>query len=179
GPTETTTFATTHRIIDATGSIPIGSPIGNTRIYVLDALGLPAPIGVAGEIYIGGDGVALGYVNRPALTAERFLPDLFSGKPGARLYRSGDLGRWRTDGVLEYLGRNDGQVKVRGFRVEVGEIESALQTHPAVATAIVMQREDVPGLKQLVAYYQAVAGAEAIDAQDLHTHLLTCLPDYM
>ncbi|QJD67283.1 amino acid adenylation domain-containing protein [Xanthomonas campestris pv. badrii] len=179
GPTETTTFATTHRITDATGAIPIGRPIGNTRIYVLDEVGMPAPMGMAGEIYIGGDGVALGYLKRPALTAERFLPDLFSGKPGARLYRSGDLGRWRADGVLEYLGRNDGQVKVRGFRVEVGEIEAALQMHPAVATAVVMQREDVPGLRQLVAYYQTVADAGAIDVQDLHTHLLSRLPDYM
>ncbi|QBG99829.1 non-ribosomal peptide synthetase [Xanthomonas oryzae] len=180
GPTETTTFATTHRITDVCGPIPIGRPIGNTRVHVLDAHGTPVPIGVAGELYIGGDGVALGYLHQPTLTAERFIPDRFSGKADARLYRSGDLVRWRKDGVLEYLGRTDGQVKVRGFRVELGDIASALQTHPTVAIAAVVQREDVQGAKQLVAYYQAdVAMDVAHDAQALRTHLLTRVPEYM
>ncbi|UNE64528.1 non-ribosomal peptide synthetase [Xanthomonas oryzae] len=180
GPTETTTFATTHRITDVCGPIPIGRPIGNTRVHVLDAHGTPVPIGVAGELYIGGDGVALGYLHQPTLTAERFIPDRFSGKADARLYRSGDLVRWRKDDVLEYLGRTDGQVKVRGFRVELGDIASALQTHPTVAIAAVVQREDVQGAKQLVAYYQAdVAMDVAHDAQALRTHLLTRVPEYM
>ncbi|CCF69486.1 amino acid adenylation domain protein [Xanthomonas citri pv. punicae str. LMG 859] len=185
GPTETTTFATIHCITEVSGPIPIGRPIGNTRVYVLDAHGTPLPIGVAGELYIGGDGVALGYLHQPTLTAERFIADRFSGKADARLYRSGDLVRWRADGVLEYLGRTDGQVKVRGFRVELGEIASALQTHPAVAIAAVaiaavVQREDVRGSKQLVAYYQTDVAADlAHDAQALRMHLLTRVPDYM
>ncbi|CEF36563.1 non-ribosomal peptide synthetase [Xanthomonas citri] len=180
GPTETTTFATIHCITEVSGPIPIGRPIGNTRVYVLDAHGTPLPIGVAGELYIGGDGVALGYLHQPTLTAERFIADRFSGKADARLYRSGDLVRWRADGVLEYLGRTDGQVKVCGFRVELGEIASALQTHPAVAIAAVVQREDVRGSKQLVAYYQVdVAANLAHDAQALRMHLLTRVPDYM
>ncbi|MCC4605961.1 non-ribosomal peptide synthetase [Xanthomonas campestris] len=180
GPTESTTFATTHRITEVSGPIPIGRPVGNTQTYVLDAHGLPLPIGVAGELFIGGDGLALGYVNQPSLTAERFVPDPFSGKPGARLYRTGDLVRWRHDGVLEYLGRNDGQVKVRGFRVELGEIESALRQYPAIASAAVVQREDAPAAKQLVAYYcvDEVAAGD-VDARALRAHLRACLPDYM
>ncbi|KAB7762975.1 non-ribosomal peptide synthetase [Xanthomonas maliensis] len=179
GPTETTTFATTHRINEVSGPIPIGRPIGNTRVYVLDAHGMPLPIGVAGELFIGGDGVALGYLNQPALSGERFVPDPFSGKRGARLYRTGDLVRWRHDGVLEYLGRNDGQVKIRGFRVELGEIASALQQHPSVASAAVVQREDAPDAKQLVAYYVGDVAVGDVDAQALRTHLRSRLPDYM
>ena len=127
GPTETTTFACTHRIdamaADAT-SVPIGRPIANTQVYILDALGEPMPMGVAGEIHIGGDGVARGYLNQPALTAERFVRDPFSADPQARMYRTGDLGRWLPDGTIEFLGRNDFQVKIRGFRIELGEIEA-------------------------------------------------------
>ncbi|WP_146090504.1 amino acid adenylation domain-containing protein, partial [Xanthomonas bromi] len=154
GPTETTTFATTHRITQAPASgIAIGRPIGNTQAYVLDAYGQPVPIGVEGELYIGGDGVALGYLNRPALTVERFVPDPFGANSDALLYRTGDLVRWQDDGTLAFVGRADGQVKIRGFRVELGEIEAALRTYPGISAVAVIQREDVPGLRQLVAYY--------------------------
>src|SRR5262249_25988180 len=141
GPTETTTFACTFRIperLDAgMPSIPIGRPIANTRVYVLDERGELAPTGAIGELYIGGDGVARGYLNRPELTAERFVEDRFSAdaEPGARLYRSGDLVRYRADGNLEFLGRADQQVKIRGFRIELGEIEATLQKHSAVREA--------------------------------------------
>ncbi|WP_141554470.1 AMP-binding protein, partial [Xenorhabdus kozodoii] len=123
GPTETTTFATVYEIDECVGrKIPIGQPIGNTRIYILDTHGQPVPVGVAGEMYIGGAGVARGYLNRPELTAERFLADPFTAEPGARMYKTGDLGRWLPDGNIDYLGRNDFQVKLRGFRIELGEI---------------------------------------------------------
>ncbi|MCD0264983.1 amino acid adenylation domain-containing protein, partial [Xanthomonas melonis] len=153
GPTETTTFATTHRITQASvAGIAIGRPIGNTQVYVLDAHRQLVPMGAVGELYIGGDGVALGYLNRPALTAERFVPDPFSADGNARLYRSGDLVRWQADGTLAFVGRTDGQVKVRGFRIELGEIETALRTYPGIGAAAVIQREDEPGSRQLVAY---------------------------
>ena len=122
GPTETTTFAATCRLNDLVDEtvtqVPIGRPIGNTQVYILDGQGQPVPIGVTGEIHIGGDGVALGYLNRPDLTAERFIPDLFSDEPDARMYRTGDLGYWRADGLIGFVGRNDFQVKIRGFRIE-------------------------------------------------------------
>ncbi|MBD2816756.1 AMP-binding protein, partial [Xenorhabdus sp. Flor] len=130
GPTETTTFATAYEmpLIAADENegrkIPIGRPIGNTRIYILDKQGQPVPLGVMGEIYIAGAGVARGYLNRPELTAERFLPDPFTAGPDARMYKTGDLGRWRPDGNVEYTRRNDFQVKLRGFRIEPGEIEA-------------------------------------------------------
>ncbi|WP_330873052.1 amino acid adenylation domain-containing protein [Xanthomonas fragariae] len=181
GPTETTTFATTHRITEVSASsIPIGRPIGNTQVYVLDAQRKPMPIGVVGELYIGGDGVALGYLNRPEQTAERFVPNPFSTESTARMYRTGDLVRWQADGTLEYLGRNDGQIKIRGFRIELGEIEAALRTHPAIADAAVVQREDVAGAKQLVAYYSIDASTATVpSAQALRSHLQAQLPDYM
>jgi amino acid adenylation domain-containing protein len=175
GPTETATFAITHEVTDVeegARSIPLGRPIANTRIYILDAHGEPVPVG--GELYIGGAGVALGYQNRPGLTAERFVPDPFRGEPGARMYRTGDLGRWLPDGTIEFLGRNDHQVKVRGFRIEPGEIEARLREHPAVRQAVVLAREDAPGVKRLVAY---VVGEAAADA--LRAHLDACLPAYM
>ena len=177
GPTETTTFATSFEVREvppATVSLPLGGPIANTRIYILDAQGLPVPVGVRGEIHIGGWGVARGYLKRPDLTAERFIPDPFAARPGARMYKTGDLGRWRSDGTLEFLGRNDHQVKIRGFRVELGDIEAALRSHPEVREAVVLAREDAPGHKRLVAY---VVGETAPDA--LRTHLGRLLPEYM
>ena len=181
GPTETTTFATTFEIrsgADAERAIPIGRPIANTQVYILDGHGEPVPIGVAGEIHIGGAGVGGGYLNRPELTAQRFLPDPFSTVPGARLYRTGDLGRWRADGNIEFLGRNDGQVKLRGFRIELGEIEAQLLQCVGVKEAVAVAREDEPGEKRLVAYVTAQAGAE-LSVTALRSELARVLPEYM
>ena len=181
GPTETTTFAITHevRAVPAEStSIPIGRPISNTRIYILDRYGEPVPIGVMGEIYIGGAGVARGYLNQPTLTAERFVADPFAGVPDARMYKTGDLGRYLPDGTIEFLGRNDFQVKIRGYRIELGEIEARLAQHPAVREAVVLAREDGGG-KRLVAYCTMVPDVEAADAEALRRHLSAGLPDYM
>ncbi|HEX8244726.1 MAG TPA: amino acid adenylation domain-containing protein, partial [Longimicrobium sp.] len=156
-------------------TVPVGRPTANARAYLLDALGSPVPVGVPGELYIGGVGVARGYLHRPALTAERFVPDPFSATPGARLYRTGDLGRWLADGRIEYLGRNDAQVKVRGFRIEPGEVEARLQEHAAVREAAVVAREDTPGDTRLVAYH--VGGA--VEAEALRAHLSARVPEYM
>ncbi|RMP63818.1 hypothetical protein ALQ18_04595, partial [Pseudomonas marginalis pv. marginalis] len=151
GPTEATTFSTTYEITRADeGSIPIGRPVGNSRAYVLDARQQPVPVGVTGELYIGGQGVALGYLNRAELTAEKFLADPFSD--AGLMYRTGDLVAWRADGTLQYQGRNDQQVKIRGFRIELGEIETLLGEHPQVKDVVVLAREDEPGHKRLVAY---------------------------
>ncbi|PPU60829.1 non-ribosomal peptide synthetase [Xanthomonas codiaei] len=180
GPTETTTFATTHRITERSASaIPIGHPIGNTRVYVLDAQRRLVPLGVVGELYIGGDGVALGYLNQPELTAERFVPDPFSADATARMYRTGDLVSWSMDGTLNYLGRNDGQVKIRGLRVELGEIEAVLRTHPSIAAATVVQRKEDDGSSRLVAYYSTTPGSLVPGAKLLRSHLQAGLPDYM
>ncbi|RKH67424.1 non-ribosomal peptide synthetase [Corallococcus interemptor] len=179
GPTETTVFATSHRFTQASqvgASIPLGRPLGNTQVYVLDASGQPVPPGIQGEVYIGGQGLARGYVGQPSLTAERFVPDPFSSTPGARLYGTGDLGRWRDDGVLEFLGRADAQVKVRGFRIELPEIEASLRSHPEVREAIVVVREDVTGDKRLVAY---VVAPKSLDVAGLRAFLKQRLPDYM
>ena len=149
GPTEGTTFTACYRIPFDIGpdvdSIPIGRPIGNTQVYVLDAHREPVPIGVPGELHIAGDGLARGYLNRPDLTAAAFVPHPFANQPGARLYRTGDLCRWHADGNLEFLGRLDHQVKLRGFRIEPGEIEAMLEEHPTVARCVVVVREDRPG----------------------------------
>ncbi|MFJ6017584.1 amino acid adenylation domain-containing protein [Streptomyces sp. NPDC092952] len=180
GPTETTTFAATHRIhrpLDQAGAIPIGEALDNHRLYVLDeALGL-APPGAPGELYIAGAGLAQGYLNRASLTAERFVADPY-GPAGTRMYRTGDLVRWNREGSLEYLGRADQQIKLRGFRIELGEIESALAAHPSVGQATVMVREDRPGDKRLVAYLVAADGAR-IDTEEVHREIAGALPEYM
>jgi thioesterase superfamily protein/AMP-binding enzyme/phosphopantetheine binding protein len=159
------------------GSSRIGRPIPDLKFYILDDRGEPVPIGAPGEIHVGGAGVARGYLNRPELTAERFIPSPFVD--GDRLYRSGDLGRYRPDGSIEYLGRNDFQVKIRGFRIELGEIESRLAEHPGVHEAVVLAREDAPGDKRLVAYYTIRSDAAAAGAEALRAHLAASLPEYM
>ncbi|RMQ40246.1 Non-ribosomal peptide synthetase SyfB, partial [Pseudomonas cichorii] len=182
GPTETTTFATTNEVrevAEGAESVSIGRPIGNTSIYVLDAHQRLVPQGVIGELYIGGDGVARGYLNRADLTAEKFLADPFSAEPGAMMYRTGDLGRWLEDGQLECLGRNDDQVKIRGFRIELGEIVSRLHDLPSVRDAVVLAREDEPGRVRLVAYFTQHQDLEALGAEQMRAALQANLPEYM
>ena len=158
--------------------VPIGRPISNVQIYVLDRFCQPVPTGVTGEIHIAGVAVGRGYLNRPQLSEERFVPNPFSADAQARMYRTGDLGRWRADGVLEYLGRNDQQVKLRGFRIELGEIESRLLSHPAVKEAAVIAREDSPGEKRVVAYLVA-RDRRDWNADSVRAHLKAALPEYM
>jgi amino acid adenylation domain-containing protein len=183
GPTESTTFASCHPVVtgDPVDSVPIGRPIANTRAYVLDGHMGPVPVGVPGELYLGGLGLARGYLGRPGLTAERFVPDpfgpAFGGEFGGRLYRTGDQVRWRADGALEFLGRMDDQIKVRGHRVEPAEVEAALREHPAVRAAVVVAREDIPGEKRLVAYL--VPEQPALGVSELRTFLHQRLPDFM
>jgi amino acid adenylation domain-containing protein len=184
GPTENTTFSTTHRLRDGLPagepSVPIGRPIAASRAYVLDPSLTLLPAGCVGELYVGGAGVARGYLGRPALTAERFLPDPFSGDPRGeeRLYRTGDLARWRPDGTLDFLGRADFQVKVRGFRVEPGEVETALLGHPGVREAVVTAAKEAAGGHRLVAYY-VPEGADELAPADLRLHLRESLPEHM
>ena len=177
GPTETTVWSTCARISDTSNGIGIGRPIANTTVYVLDERKNLCPIGVPGELCIGGTGVTLGYWRRPELTAERFIPDPFSGAAGTTIYRTGDLARWRDDGTLEHLGRLDFQVKVRGFRIELGEIEAEISRHPAVREAVVLAREDVPGDARLVAYVVPRAGE--VGVAELKERLSRSLPAYM
>ncbi|WP_274874679.1 non-ribosomal peptide synthetase, partial [Sinorhizobium meliloti] len=188
GPTEAVVGCAFHDIpadLSASTNVPIGRPIANTRLYVLDGHGQPVPFGAVGELYIGGAGVARGYLNRPDLTAERFLADRFSGKAGARMYRSGDLARYLPDGNLEFLGRNDDQVKIRGFRIEPGEIAARLLEHELVGDAAVVAHADAAGDKRLVAYVVAKTtdGSAEADgaglAASLRAHLGGLLPDYM
>jgi len=179
GPTEATTFSTWFVAAGVGGdaaTVPIGRPVSHTQIYILNEERQLQPQGVAGEIFIGGTGLALGYLGDAALTAEKFVPDPFSTDADARLYRTGDLGRWLPDGNLEFLGRMDDQVKIRGFRIEPGEIESALAQHPSVRAAAVVAREDVPGERRLVAYVAAKGGQPV---SEMHRFLKERLPDYM
>jgi amino acid adenylation domain-containing protein len=182
GPTETTIWSTGYLVTDAQKPILIGRPVANTQCYILDGQGQPVPIGVTGELYIGGDGLARGYLNRPELTAEKFVADPFRGGE-ARMYRTGDLARYRADGNIECLGRVDHQVKIRGYRIELGEIEAVLKGQPEIKQAVVIVREDTPGDKRLVAYYTASPIGETekgmIGAEQLRAHLSASLPEYM
>ena len=180
GPTENTTFTCCH-VMDAETvlgeTVPIGRPISNTRVYVLDGTRQLVPVGVVGELYAGGDGLARGYLNQAELTAEKFVASPFAA--GERLYRTGDRVRWRSEGVLEYVGRADRQVKLRGYRIELGEVEHALASHAGVREAVVVVREDVPGDKRLVGYVVGEPGAEAVSAAALREHVQGRLPAYM
>ncbi|MBO9436734.1 LLM class flavin-dependent oxidoreductase [Ruegeria sp. R13_0] len=176
GPTETTIWSTTETAVSAEGVINVGTPIANTQVYVLDEHRNPVPIGVAGELYIGGAGVTRGYWQREDLTAERFVPDPFSDVPGARLYRTGDLVRWQTDGKLDFLGRADHQIKLRGYRIELGEIESLIDAQAGVRQSVVIAREDTPNLVQLAAYMTV---DQTVDEKALRQALAAQLPDYM
>ncbi|UVM29704.1 non-ribosomal peptide synthetase [Pseudomonas sp. B21-021] len=178
GPTEATVVATSGRI-EAGEALHIGKPVSNTSVYLLDDQQRPVPIGVSGELYIGGAGVARGYLNRAQLTAERFLPDPFSERPNARMYRTGDLARWRPDGTIDYLGRNDDQVKIRGMRIELGEIESRLHQLPGLQEVVVLAREEEPGQPRLVAYFTEQAQVQPLAVAQLREHLLGQLPEYM
>jgi pristinamycin I synthase-3/4 len=178
GPTETTVCATLHDFeFEALGDPPIGKPIANKRIYILDRYGEPVPTGVIGELYIGGVGVARGYLNRPELTAERFVADSFVGGT-ARMYRTGDLGRWLPNGNIEFAGRSDDQVKIRGFRIEPSEIEAHIASYPTVREAAVIVREDEPGEKRLVAYYTQWPD-KTVKLDGLRAQLRSALPEHM
>jgi len=181
GPSESTLTCSYHRVLeadDSRGIISLGRPVPNARIHILDSHLNLAPIGIAGELHIGGVGLTRGYINSPEFTAERFIPDPFSGEPGARLYKSGDLGRYRPDGNIEFLGRIDHQVKVRGFRIELGEIEAVLSQHPGVQQAVAVVREDLPGDTRLVAYI-VPNKAEAPSGDELRNYLKLKVPEYM
>ena len=183
GLTETTIGVMTYAVPPGDGAhpsrtVPIGRPLGDTRAYVLDEYLQLVPNGVTGELYFGGSHVSRGYLDRPGLTAERFVADPFAAEPGSRMYRTGDLARWLPDGNLEYLGRADHQVKIRGFRIEPGEIEAALAAHRTIAQAVVVVRDDGPGGKELVAYVVHARGA-TLGAAELRRHLGAFLPEHM
>jgi amino acid adenylation domain-containing protein len=179
GPTETTIWSTAGRVEPGEGPITIGRPVANTRLYVLDRWLRPVPVGVSGELYIGGMGLAREYLHRPGLTAERFIPDPFGPVPGGRLYRTGDVARWRPDGTIECQGRVDHQVKIRGFRVEPGELEATLVQHPSVREAVVVARADHSGESALIAYVVPRQGPELATADELRQWMMNRLPDYM
>ena len=178
GPTETTVWSAFHHFRSPEEPIVVGRPLANTQIYILDAQGQPAPIGVPGEIHIGGDGVTCGYLKRPELTAEKFIADPFSSQPGAKMYRTGDLGRYLADGRIAFEGRIDNQVKVRGYRIELGEIETVLGRHAAVQECVVIAREDVPGDKRLVGYVVPAPG-QSPNVTELRGWVKERLPEYM
>jgi long-subunit acyl-CoA synthetase (AMP-forming) len=179
GPTETTVGSLTLRLRDCSWreaqAVPIGRPIANTRVYILGPRREPVPVGVTGELYIGGAGVAAGYLDQLELTAERFVSDPFAG---GEMYRTGDLARYQSDGNVEFLGRGDGQVKIRGFRIELGEVEAALLAHPGVRQAVVVARPDARGEKRLVAYVTGAQGDD-VTAEALRAHLKEQLPEPM
>ncbi|HKD14047.1 MAG TPA: amino acid adenylation domain-containing protein [Candidatus Angelobacter sp.] len=186
GPTEGIIVASVQEVtFDTSHWQSVGRPVTNTRIYLLDVHGQPVPVGVTGELYIGGAGLARGYLNLSDQTAERFGVDPFAGEPGARMYRTGDLGRWLEDDSIEFVGRNDFQIKIRGYRIELGEIEKRLAEHPGVREAVVVAREDHPGEKRLVAYVTAAgppadgATAAKTEVEALRAHLMSLLPEYM
>lgn len=179
GPTETTIWSVRYQVASNLSQVPIGRPIANTQIYLLDKHYQPVPIGVTGEIYIAGDGLARGYRKRPSLTADRFIPNPFSTQPGQRMYKTGDVGRYLPDGNIEYLGRNDHQVKVRGFRIELGEIESQLNQHPTINNAIVTTQQDSSDSSFLVGYFITEKPEASPTGNDLREHLIQTLPDYM
>ncbi|QRO01039.1 amino acid adenylation domain-containing protein [Archangium violaceum] len=183
GPTETTVGVLAHPVergvrVPGSASVPLGRPLGNVRLYVLDAQGELVPQGVPGELFVGGASVGRGYLGRPDLTAERFVPDPFGQEPGARLYRTGDKVRWLSEGRIEFLGRVDHQLKIRGYRVELGEVEASLATYPAVEDCVVVAREDVPGDKRLVAYAVARSGM-TVEPEAMRAYLKEKLPEYM
>jgi len=181
GPTESTTFATWHpveEVEEGATTVPVGRPIANTQVYVLDGRMNPVAVGVYGELYIGGDGLARGYANRPGLTAERFVPHPYGQAAGQRLYKTGDIVRYLPDGAIEFLGRRDRQVKVRGFRVELGEVESVLCEHPALGQCAVVARPAADGTKRIDAYV-VPAGDEVPSGGELRTYLKARLPEYM
>jgi amino acid adenylation domain-containing protein len=184
GPTETTVGVTTHHA-DATDrstihspSVPIGRPLPNSQLYILDSHQSPVPLGVAGEVYIGGRGLSRGYAGAPELTAEKFVPHSYSEEPGARLYKTGDRAKFQSDGTIEFLGRIDHQLKIRGFRIELSEVESVLGQHPAVEETVVIAREDVQGDKRLAAYVVPSNGS-TLTFSEMRSFLKEKLPDYM
>ncbi|MHC5858901.1 non-ribosomal peptide synthetase [Nostoc sp.] len=180
GPTETTIWSTGYKVTTANKTIDIGCPLANTQTYILDSHLQPVPIGISGELYIGGEGLARGYLNRPELTAERFISNPFSSNPKSRLYKTGDLARYLPDGHIEYLGRIDYQVKLRGFRIELGEIETALLQHSEVKEAVVIVREDTPNETSLVGYIVAETGQDSLQViSQLRRFLKQQLPDFM
>jgi amino acid adenylation domain-containing protein len=178
GPTETTVWSTSHKIVRAAASVPIGRPVANTSVYVVDEDGRLAPIGAAGELYIGGAGVTRGYWRRPDLTAERFVDNRFELSRGGKLYRTGDVVRYRDDGEIEFIGRSDQQVKIRGFRIELGEIETVIGAHPAVHEAVVVARRD-PADNPVLAAYVVLKSGSHVSAQELKDHARKKLPEYM